>query len=164
MPPFLYYLNYTTDNSEPSVPLEVNHSHVILKIEPSSFYSFSIVCLKNCTMDFDSAVKIINRLLIKKQPHTFNSSWIRGYAPKIYRFIQKNIRREIGGIDWDRVTRALDHKFPRRWITSRRNGTKPYRSKARLILFFVNTMTNFIPFSLRRIKMISLYEILLVLR
>ena len=81
-------------------------------------------------MDFDSAVKTINRLLIKKQPHTFNSSWIRGYAPKIYRFIQKNIRREIGGIDWDRVTRALDHKFRRRWITSRRNGTKPYRSKA----------------------------------
>ena len=73
-------------------------------------------------MDFDSAVKTINELLIKKQPYTFNSSWIRGYAPKIYRFIQKNIRREIGGIDWDRVTRALDRKFRRRWITSRRNG------------------------------------------
>jgi hypothetical protein len=81
-------------------------------------------------MDFDSAVKTINRLLIKKQPHTFNRSWIRGYAPQIYRFIQKNIRREIVGIDWDRVTRALDRKFQRRWITSRRNGTKPYRSKA----------------------------------
>jgi hypothetical protein len=81
-------------------------------------------------MDFDSAVKTINKLLIKKQPHTFNSSWIREYAPHVYRFIKKNIRREIGGIDWDRVTRALDHKFPRRWITSRLNGTKPYRSKA----------------------------------
>jgi hypothetical protein len=81
-------------------------------------------------MDFDSVVKTINRLLIKKQPHTFNSSWIRGYAPNIYRFIQKNIRRETGGIDWDRVTRALNRKFGRRWITSRRNGTKLYRSKA----------------------------------
>jgi len=81
-------------------------------------------------MDFDSAVKTINKLLIKKQPHTFNSSWIREYAPHIYRFIQKNIRREIGGVDWDIVTRALDHKFGRRWITSRRNGTKPYRSKS----------------------------------
>jgi hypothetical protein len=60
----------------------------------------------------------------------FNSSWIRGYAPKIYRFIQKNVRREIVGIDWDRVTRASDRKFQGRWITSRRNGTKPYRSKA----------------------------------
>jgi hypothetical protein len=81
-------------------------------------------------MDFDSAVKTINGLLIKKQPHTFNRSWIRGYAPQIYRFIQKNIRREIVGIDWDKVIRALDRKFQRRWITSRRNGTKPYRSKA----------------------------------
>jgi len=81
-------------------------------------------------MDFDSAVQTINRLLVKKQPHTFNSSWIRGYAPKIYRFIQKNIRRENGGIDWDRVTRDLDRKFQRRWITSRQNGTNPYRSKA----------------------------------
>ena len=81
-------------------------------------------------MDFDSAVKTINNLLKKKQPHAFNSSWIRECAPHIYRFIQKNIRREIGGIDWDRVTRVLDRKFQRRWITSRRNGTKPYRSKA----------------------------------
>jgi hypothetical protein len=81
-------------------------------------------------MDFDSAVKTINRLLIEKQPHAFNSSWIRGYAPHIYRFFQKNIRREIGGIDWDRVTRALNRKFQNKWIISQRNGTKLYRSKA----------------------------------
>lgn len=80
-------------------------------------------------MDFDSAVRTINKLLMEKHPNTFNSSWIREHAPHIYRFIQKNIRREIGGIDWDRVTRALDHKFPRRWITSWLSRTKPYRSK-----------------------------------
>ena len=80
-------------------------------------------------MDFDSAVKTINKLLIEKQPQTFNSLWIREYAPHIYRFFQKNIRRESGGIDWDRITRALDRKFQRQWITSRRNGTKLYRSK-----------------------------------
>ena len=79
---------------------------------------------------FDSAVKTLNQLLRKKQPHTFNSSWIRRFAPHIYRFFQKNIRRESGGIDWDRITRALDRKFQKKWITSRRNGTKPYRSKA----------------------------------
>jgi hypothetical protein len=88
------------------------------------------VLLKVKTMDFDSAVKTINQLLRKKQPYTFNSSWIRGYAPHIYRFFQKNIRREIGGIDWDRVTRALNRKFQNKWITPRRNGTKLYRSKA----------------------------------
>ena len=80
-------------------------------------------------MDFYSAGKTINRLLIKKQPLTFNSSWIREYAPHIYRFFQKHIRREIGEIDWDRITRALDRKFQRRWITSCRKGTKRYRNK-----------------------------------
>jgi hypothetical protein len=81
-------------------------------------------------MDFDSAIKTINKLLRKKQPHKFNSSWIRGHAPHVYCFFQKRIRRESGGIDWDRITRALSRKFCRRWITSRRNGTKLYRSKA----------------------------------
>jgi CYTH domain-containing protein len=81
-------------------------------------------------MDFDSAVKTINKLLIETRPNTFNSSWIRGCTPHIYRYFQKNIRRESGGIDWDRITRALDRKFQRKWITSRRNGTKRYRSKA----------------------------------
>ena len=33
------------------------------------------------------------------------------------------------GIDWDRITRALDRKFQRQWITSQRKGTKPYRNK-----------------------------------
>jgi hypothetical protein len=80
-------------------------------------------------MDFDSAVKTINKLLIKKKPHTFNSSWIRVCAPHIYRFIQRNIRREIGGIDWDRVTRALDLQFQRQWLTSWRKGKRLYRNK-----------------------------------
>jgi hypothetical protein len=80
-------------------------------------------------MDFDSAVKAINKLLAEIQPHAFNSSWIQRYAPHIYRFFQKNIRRENGGIDWDRITRALDRKFQKQWITSRHNGTKLYRSE-----------------------------------
>jgi hypothetical protein len=66
---------------------------------------------------------------MKNRPNTFNSSWIRRYAPHIYRFFQKNVRREIGGIDWDRITRALDRKFQQKWITSRRKGTKLYRNK-----------------------------------
>ena len=88
-------------------------------------------------MDYNSAVKTINMLLIKNQPSTFNSSWIRGYAPHIYRFFQKNIRRESGGIDWDRITRGLDRKFQKKWIISKRNGTKLYQSKAevKMILY-----------------------------
>ena len=89
-------------------------------------------------MDFDSAIKTINKLLVERQPHSFNSSWIRGYAPHIYRFFQKNIRRESGGIDWDRITRALDRNFQRQWIASRRNGTKPYRNKAEVKIILRN--------------------------
>ena len=102
----------------------------ILDLRPQTESLQSLVLLPVKTMDFVSAIKTINKLLRKKQPHTFNSSWIRGHAPHIYRFFQKNIKRESGGIDWDRITRALNRKFQRQWITSRRNGTKLYRNKA----------------------------------
>ncbi len=75
-------------------------------------------------MDFLDAVKALNKLLRIMQPHTFCSSWIRQHAPQVYRFIQKNVRAEIGGIDWDRITRALDRKLQRRWQASRR-GRRP---------------------------------------
>ncbi len=71
-------------------------------------------------MNFASAVQAINKLLRTIKPRTFCSSWIRQHAPHVYRFIQKNVRAEIGGIDWDRITRALDHKLQRRWQPSRR--------------------------------------------
>ena len=87
-------------------------------------------------MDFDYAVKTINKLLIEKRPDTFNSSWILKHAPHVYRFIQKNVRSDIDGIDWDRFTRALDRRFQRKWTTSSRIRTKSYRKKSevRLIL------------------------------
>lgn len=71
-------------------------------------------------MNFASAVRAINKLLRAIKPNTFCSSWIRHYAPDVYRFIQKNIRAESGGIDWDIFTRALDRQLQRRWQTSRR--------------------------------------------
>jgi len=84
----------------------------------------------NSIMDFDSAIKTVNMLLIEERPDTFNSSWIRKHAPQIYSFIQKNVRAESGGIDWDRVTRALDRRFQRKWLSFSRNKTKLYRKKA----------------------------------
>jgi len=81
-------------------------------------------------MNFDLAVTIVNRLIIIKRPHFINSSWIRKYAPHVYRFIQKHLRRESGGIDWDSFTRALNLKFQKLWITFPRRRTKQYRSKA----------------------------------
>jgi len=87
-------------------------------------------------MDFDYALEIISKLLKEKRPDTFNSSWIRKHAPNEYRFIQKNVRAEIGGIDWDRVTRALDQKFHRKWKPACRNKSIRYSNKeeVRLIL------------------------------
>jgi hypothetical protein len=87
-------------------------------------------------MDFDSAVMTINKLLLEKRPDTFNSSWIRKYAPHVYRFIQKNVRAEIGGIDWDRFTRALDRKFQRKWITSSSSRKRSYRKKSEVGIIF----------------------------
>jgi hypothetical protein len=81
-------------------------------------------------MDFDSAVKTIDKLLMEKRPDTFNSSWIREYAPHVYRFVQINLRAEIGGIDWDKFTRALDRKFQKKWIAYSRTRKKSYRKKA----------------------------------
>jgi len=81
-------------------------------------------------MDFDSAVKTINKLLEEKRPDIFSSSWIGRHAPDVYRFIQKKVRSEIGGIDWDRVTRALDRKFQRKWKAPSYSRTKSYRKKA----------------------------------
>ena len=80
-------------------------------------------------MDFNYAVKTINKLLIEKRPDTFNSSWILKHAPHVYWFIKNNVRAEIGGIDWDRVTRALDRRVQRKWIASFRNRTNIYRKK-----------------------------------
>ncbi len=82
-------------------------------------------------MNFETAIKTINSRLKKKQPMVFNRAWVRINAPGAYRFIQKNIRAESGGIDWDRITRCLDHKYQRLWTGSLRKTVKAsYRNKA----------------------------------
>jgi len=70
-------------------------------------------------MDFDGIIQMINDLLIKEDPDTFSSSWILKQSPHCYRFIWKNIRTDHGTVDWDRVTRALEWKFQRRWTPMR---------------------------------------------
>jgi hypothetical protein len=71
----------------------------------------------------------MNNLLAEKQPQTFNRAWVRVNAPHVYRFIQREIRIENGGIDWDRITRALSPKFQKQWIGSIHKKVKPYRNK-----------------------------------
>jgi len=66
-------------------------------------------------MDLHSVAETLNKLLRRTQPVAINSSWIRRHAPRCYRFIQQNLRREFGGIDWDRLTYALEWKYQRQW-------------------------------------------------
>jgi len=86
-------------------------------------------------MDLSRAIKVLNILLLEKQPPKINSSWIYENAPHVYRFIWKNIKNEVGDINWDKVVSKLDKEFQGRWI-SRYSKTKRqwkklkwYRSK-----------------------------------
>lgn len=81
-------------------------------------------------MNFESVTETMNNLLADKQPQTFDRSWVRVNAPHVYRFIQKNVRIESGGIDWDRITSSLRPRFQKQWVGSLRKTAKPYRNKA----------------------------------
>jgi hypothetical protein len=85
-------------------------------------------------MDFQCTVAALNRLLLRKRPETFNSSWILKHAPECYRFIRKEIRTEVGGIDWDKVTHSLESKYQRRWTRRPQGKCRPYRNKSEIDL------------------------------
>ncbi|MEI7498270.1 MAG: hypothetical protein WCK11_03250 [Candidatus Falkowbacteria bacterium] len=66
-------------------------------------------------MNFDQALKNINRSLSKKQPITFDDVWIKHRLKVSYKFIKENIITELGGIDWDAVVCRLDYKHQKLW-------------------------------------------------
>jgi hypothetical protein len=73
------------------------------------------------SMHFGRVVQILNEMLSREHPEAFRSSWILKRAPHCYRFIRKKVRTDLGAIDWDRLTCALEWKFQRLWIPGRRN-------------------------------------------
>jgi hypothetical protein len=86
-------------------------------------------------MDFDESIATINALLADQKPETFNSLWILKHAPQCYRFFQKKVRTEIGDIDWDRVTYAIEWKFQRRWAPGKKKRNPvPYENPAEVEL------------------------------
>jgi hypothetical protein len=64
---------------------------------------------------FKEIIGSLNELLFAKQPAKISSSWISENAPHIYRFIWKNVRNEVGDIDWDKIVSNLDKDFQKRW-------------------------------------------------
>ena len=83
-------------------------------------------------MDFATAITTLNGLLTTQQPASFNSSWIRRHAPRCYRFIQVNFRREYGGVDWDRLTYALERRFQRLWKPERLTKRSFYEDRCEI--------------------------------
>lgn len=67
-------------------------------------------------MNFEQAVKNLNRSLSKKRPATFNHSWVKNRVRKSYDFIIENIKTELGETDWDRVICRLDHQYQKLWL------------------------------------------------
>ena len=83
-------------------------------------------------MDFRECTKTLRRILHEKNPQEFSSSWIVQNAPSAYRFIYKNVRNEIGEIDWDRVTVVLSRRYQKRWVRYRRKIKEEYENQDEL--------------------------------
>lgn len=77
---------------------------------------------------------MLNKLLSQSSPETFNSTWILKRAPACYSFIRKHIRSEVDGIDWDRITYALEPKFQRLWTPRQNRKSKPYKDGKEIAL------------------------------
>jgi len=72
-------------------------------------------------------VATLNKLLLQNSPTVFNSTWILKRAPNCYRLIRKHIRSDVGRIDWDKITSALELKHQKLWTPLQKRKPKPYR-------------------------------------
>jgi len=83
-------------------------------------------------MNFDQAIKNLNRSLLKKKPTTFNLYWIKNRVNKSYRFIVENIKTELGETDWDSVTCRLDYDYQKLWLKGLKSKKKINQYKNKL--------------------------------
>jgi hypothetical protein len=82
-------------------------------------------------MNYEQAIKNIDRSISKRQPSTFNPAWIRNCVRKSYDFISENIKTESGDVDWDQVVRCLSHDYQKLWFkeSKRRKKIQEYKNK-----------------------------------
>jgi hypothetical protein len=76
-------------------------------------------------MDLNLAAKLLQTTLKRQKPSQFGSTWIYMHVPKVYWYFWKNVRTELGDIDWDLLTLKLDRSLQARW-TRRKRRTTPY--------------------------------------
>ena len=67
-------------------------------------------------MNLDQAIKNLNRSLAKRQPLTFNRSWVKNCVRKSYDYIAENIQTEFDETDWDMIVRRLDYNHQKLWL------------------------------------------------
>jgi len=91
-------------------------------------------------MDFQQAIDSLGDTLSKEKPFTFRSSWISEHSPNVYQYIVKNVRTEVGDIDWDKAISSLDKRFQRIWIPPRHKPQKVrlYRNKKEVDIILKN--------------------------
>lgn len=77
-------------------------------------------------MVFDQAIERLTQALKRWKPVRFNPYWIYWHEPRVYRFIKKNVRTELGRIDWDYVTSKLDRSLQVLWHEERIASLQPY--------------------------------------
>jgi hypothetical protein len=78
--------------------------------------------------NFNQIARDLNEILFKYQPTKITSSWISKNASKEYRYFWKNIRNEVGDIDWDKVVSHLDKGFQKRWICKHNKTKRQWQS------------------------------------
>lgn len=83
-------------------------------------------------MNYEQAIKNINRSISKRQPLTFNPAWIKNCVRKSYDYIFENVKTESGEIDWDRVVRCLSHDYQKLWFkeSKRKKKIQEYKNKS----------------------------------
>lgn len=84
-------------------------------------------------MNFEKAVRNINRSLNKKQPNSFNPQWIKNRCKVSYQFIVGNIKTEFDEPDWDLVVSGLDKYNQRLWNRgNKKSKIEFYKSEGEL--------------------------------
>lgn len=84
-------------------------------------------------MNFEKAVRNINRSLNKKQPERFNPQWIKNRCRVSYEFIVKNIKTEFGEPDWDLIVSKLERYNQKLWMRKvKRTDIELYKDKEEL--------------------------------